>query len=62
MIDGQIQDWRQSGPVLPQHIERFLSFSNWRLMIFGLALILMMRFRPEGLLPSARLQHELHNQ
>jgi branched-chain amino acid transport system permease protein len=30
----------------------FLSFSNWRLMLFGLALILMMRFRPQGLLPA----------
>jgi branched-chain amino acid transport system permease protein len=37
-----------------------LTFSNWRYMIFGIALILMMRFRPEGLLPSARMQHELH--
>jgi len=38
----------------------FLSLTNWRLMIFGLALILMMRFRPEGLWPSARLKEELH--
>jgi ABC-type branched-subunit amino acid transport system permease subunit len=30
----------------------FLTFSNWRLLIFGLVLILMMRFRPEGLLPA----------
>ena len=36
----------------------FLTFSNWRLMIFGLALILMMRLRPEGLLPSKRVQLE----
>lgn len=39
-----------------------LTFSNWRLMIFGLALILMMRFRPEGLLPTARMRHELHDE
>jgi branched-chain amino acid transport system permease protein len=39
-----------------------LEFTNWRLMIFGLALILMMRFRPEGLLPSARMRHELHDE
>ena len=38
----------------------FLKFSNWRLMIFGLALIITMRIRPEGLLPSSRMQHELH--
>lgn len=37
-----------------------LTFSNWRLMIFGLALIVMMRIRPEGLLPSERVQLELH--
>ena len=43
-------------------VDRFLTFSNWKLMIFGLALVLMMRFRPEGLLPSARVQHELHHQ
>jgi branched-chain amino acid transport system permease protein len=32
----------------------YLSFSGWRLMLFGLALILVMRFRPEGLMPSRR--------
>jgi branched-chain amino acid transport system permease protein len=36
-----------------------LTFSNWKLMIFGLALILMMRFRPEGLLPSREIEAEL---
>ena len=39
---------------------RLLKFSSWKLMIFGLALILMMRFRPEGLLPSSRRKRELH--
>jgi branched-chain amino acid transport system permease protein len=39
----------------------FLTFSNWRFMIFGLALILMMRFRPEGLLPAKRMQMEMHD-
>jgi branched-chain amino acid transport system permease protein len=34
--------------------------SGWRLFIFGVALILMMRFRPEGLLPEARHKRELH--
>jgi branched-chain amino acid transport system permease protein len=33
---------------------------NWKFMIFGLALILMMRFKPEGLLPSRRVKMELH--
>jgi branched-chain amino acid transport system permease protein len=45
---------------LPQIAERLLTFSNWRLMIFGLSLLVMMRLRPEGLLPSRRIQHELH--
>ena len=36
------------------------SFSNWRWLIFGVALILMMRLRPEGLWPSARVKAELH--
>jgi branched-chain amino acid transport system permease protein len=38
----------------------FMSFTGWRLAIFGMALILMMRFRPEGLIPSSRVKHELH--
>jgi len=38
----------------------YLSFTGWRLAIFGLALILMMRFRPEGMVPSSRVKHELH--
>jgi branched-chain amino acid transport system permease protein len=29
-------------------------------MVFGLALILVMRFRPEGLVPSSRVSHEMH--
>lgn len=40
----------------------YLSFSGWRLIIFGSALILVMRFRPEGLLPSQRVKQELHEQ
>ncbi len=38
----------------------FLAFSSYRLILFGLALILVMRFRPEGLLPSNRVRAELH--
>ncbi len=40
----------------------WLTFSNWKLMCFGLALILMMRFRPEGLLPSRQVEAELHSE
>ncbi len=38
----------------------FLQFTNWKWMIFGLALVLMMRFRPEGLLPAAGIKEEMH--
>jgi len=34
--------------------------NNWKYMIFGLALVLMMRYKPEGLLPSSRVKAELH--
>ena len=33
-------------------------FSNIKLIVFGLALILMMRFRPEGIFPSRRVHKE----
>ncbi len=35
------------------------SFSNWRWIVFGTALVLMMRLRPEGLWPSRRIAEEL---
>jgi branched-chain amino acid transport system permease protein len=37
-------------------------FNNKQLLLFGLALILMMRFRPEGLVPSKRRQLEFHEE
>lgn len=64
-FDNILAPWLDS---LAQHYDinprgyALLTFSNWRLMIFGLALIVMMRFRPEGLLPSARVRHELHEE
>ncbi len=47
-------------PSLIEKAQTVLTFSNWKLMIFGLALIVTVRFRPEGLLPSKRLRHEFH--
>jgi branched-chain amino acid transport system permease protein len=47
-------------PSLIEKAQTVLTFSNWKLMIFGLALIVTVRFRPEGLLPSRRLRHEFH--
>ena len=40
--------------------ELFREFSEYRFLFYGAALILMMRFRPEGLLPSRVVQRELH--
>ena len=37
-----------------------LTLGSWRLALVGIALIVMMRFRPEGLVPSRRLAAELH--
>ncbi len=55
VIDSKIQEW------FPNAGGRIcLSFTGWRLAVFGIALILMMRFRPEGLFPSNRVKHELH--
>ncbi len=38
----------------------FTSPGSWKYMLYGLALILMMRFRPEGLLPSRQFKAEVH--
>ncbi len=43
--------------VLP---EKLRAFQDKRLLLFGAALILVMRFRPEGLVPSRRRRRELH--
>ncbi|MDX6216075.1 MAG: branched-chain amino acid transport system permease protein [Frankiales bacterium] len=43
--------------LLPEQL-RFLH--DLRLLVFGLVLILMMRLRPEGLVPSKRRQREFH--
>jgi branched-chain amino acid transport system permease protein len=38
--------------------EKLRFFADYRLFIFGAALVLMMRFRPEGLVPSTRRRRE----
>jgi branched-chain amino acid transport system permease protein len=40
--------------------EKLQFFSNKELLLFGLALILMMRFRPEGLVPNRGRRLEFH--
>jgi branched-chain amino acid transport system permease protein len=52
-IDELIASFNPNSPEL-------LKLKSWRLMVFGLSLILMMRFRPEGLLPAGRTRLELH--
>ena len=56
-----------SGPLLGAALlylvpAKFEFFSNKQLLLFGLALILMMRFRPEGLVPNKRRQLEFHEE
>jgi branched-chain amino acid transport system permease protein len=40
--------------------ELFREFAEYRFLFYGVALIAMMRFRPEGLLPSRIAIRELH--
>ncbi|HVL13723.1 MAG TPA: branched-chain amino acid ABC transporter permease, partial [Gemmata sp.] len=54
ILDNWIQE-QQGG----QRVENYMKISGWRLAIFGLVLIVMMRFRPAGLLPEARHAREL---
>ena len=42
--------------------EKLRAFQDKRLLLFGAALILMMRFRPEGIVPSRRRQREFHEE
>ena len=45
--------------VLPEKL-RFIS--DYRLLIFGLLLVIMMRFRPEGIIASQRRKLEFHEE
>lgn len=55
IVTPRLDDWIQrSGSAF--------RFTDIKLIVFGLALILMMRFRPEGILPSRRIQMELHEE
>jgi branched-chain amino acid transport system permease protein len=42
--------------VLP---EKLREFADYRLLLFGLALIVIMRYRPQGLLPDSHRRAEL---
>jgi branched-chain amino acid transport system permease protein len=40
--------------------EKLRFFSDYRLLLFGLLLVFMMRFRPEGIIADERRQLEFH--
>jgi branched-chain amino acid transport system permease protein len=42
--------------------EKLREVNEYRLLMFGLLLVVMMRFRPEGLVPSKRRQLEFHEE
>lgn len=50
-------------PIHAQLVQWFpnFSFSNIRNLIFGIILVIIMIYRPEGLIPSARRRRELHH-
>ena len=65
IVDSKLQDRLQAAADPAGEIRLFglgigntgspyLNFSGWRLAVFGLALIIIMRFRPSGLLPATR--------
>ena len=39
--------------------ERFRGLAEWRFFLFGVVLVVMMIFRPQGLLPSRRRAMEM---
>jgi branched-chain amino acid transport system permease protein len=42
--------------------EKLRFFSDYRLLLFGLLMVLMMRFRPEGIIADERRQLEFHDE
>ncbi|HLY66270.1 MAG TPA: ABC transporter ATP-binding protein [Chloroflexota bacterium] len=60
LILVQLTTWsHQLGAFTHVGVLNQLDFVNLKFLLYGLALVLMMLFRPEGLLPSARRQREL---
>jgi branched-chain amino acid transport system permease protein len=61
IIGGPGNRWGAiAGGVLVAYLpERFRGLSDWRLLIFGLALMLIVTFRPQGLLPPRRAKRVL---
>ena len=42
--------------------EKLRFFSDYRLLLFGLLMVIMMRFRPEGIIADERRQLEFHDE
>jgi branched-chain amino acid transport system permease protein len=49
-----------SDPKIAEFLTRSLDPAQMRLLLFGLALVIVMLARPEGLIPSERRRRELH--
>jgi len=47
------------GAVVAYLPERFRGLADWRLLIFGLALMAIVTFRPQGLLPPRRTRRAI---
>jgi len=56
VIGGQGNRWGvMVGAALVAYLpERFRGFEEWRILVFGIALMVLMTFRPQGLLPPRR--------
>ena len=64
-VDRVLFDWISGiihgvGGAINNQDLQFMDVSRSRQLIFGIALVLMMLVRPEGLFPSARVKAELH--
>lgn len=59
ILSKRIDAWLQDQISSDMKGKSFYRLSGWQLFIFGMALLLMMRFRPAGLLPAERMKHEL---
>lgn len=60
VVSPMIDTWLQQQLSPEMKGKSYLKLSGWKLFIFGGVLIVMMRYRPEGLIPSQRVKRELH--
>ncbi len=73
ILDSAIQQWAGGGGAKTVTLgvasgtqvtialpAQMFTFTGWRLIVFGVVLILVMRYRPEGLVPSERTREEMH--